>query len=55
MKSFGLQDWIITSIQGAIHRMNVDDDNITSFLTSLKKFIEDNIERAMMSFGCISK
>ena len=44
----------VASIQGAIHHMIADDDNITSLLTSWEEFIVDNIEHAMMSFGCIS-
>ena len=43
MKSFRLHDRTIASIEGVIHRMNVVDDNITSFLTSRVKFIDDNI------------
>ena len=54
MKSFRLHDRTIASIEGVIHRMNVVDDIITSFFTSRVKFIDDNIQCAMMSFGCIS-
>ena len=51
---FRLCDQIVASIQGAIHRMNVGDNNITSLLMSWEEFIEDNIDHAMTSFGCIS-
>ena len=50
MKTFRLHDRIVASIQGAIHHMNVGDDSITSLLTSWENFIDDNMERAAMSF-----
>ena len=53
MKSFRLHDRTMASIQGAIHRMNAGDDSITSLLTGREKFIDDNMEHATMSFGCI--